>query len=113
MSLRKQGVEHLEKFKFEGKSAEACLEFFKTSMDFISLNNRVQSADPQWIEEFLDQGGLEMVFDALTSKTSQSVLAVQQLEYVRCIKSIINHQSAISHLIKIGEMFVNKLIEGK
>ena len=120
MSLWKQEVEHLQKFNFEGKSAEACLEFFKTSLDFISLTNRVQSADQQWMEEFLDQGGLEAVFDALgtlntcTSKASRSGLvdAVQQLDCARCIKSIINYQSAINHVIKVGETFVNKLIEG-
>ncbi|XP_065896686.1 inverted formin-2-like isoform X2 [Dysidea avara] len=111
-------MEHLHKFSFEGKPAKACLEFFKTSLDFKGLNNRVQSADTQWMEEFLDQGGLEMVFDTLgtlTSKTSRSSLAAdasQELECARCIKSVMNHQSAINHIIIVRKKFVNKLTEG-
>ena len=114
MSLRKQEIEHLDKFSFEGKPAQACLEFFKTSLDFIGLNNRIQSADAQWMEDFTDQGGLEMAFDALGTLTSttRGEDTTQQLECVRCIKSVMNHHSAISHVIRVGKTFINKLTEG-
>lgn len=101
----------------EGADAELTLSLFKNSLNYIGLKNRIKTADQRWIEEFLEQGGLEAIFDTLSALTSKGFCsfmdAVQQLECVRCIKAIMNHPFGIEYVIMMGDTFVNKLVKGK
>ena len=100
----------------EGADAELTLALFKNSLNYIGLKNRIKTADEKWIEEFLEQGGLETIFDTLSALSSKGFCslmdAVQQLECVRCIKAIMNHPFGIEYVIMIGNAFVNKLVKG-
>ena len=102
---------------YEGADAELCLTLFKTSLNFTGLEHRIKSADQKWIEEFLEQGGLEMVFDALTALSNKGLSnlldVVKQLECVRCIKSIMNHPFGIEYVIVTGDRFVSRLVKGE
>ncbi|XP_065896679.1 inverted formin-2-like isoform X3 [Dysidea avara] len=100
---------------YEGADAELCLTLFKSSLNFSGLEHRVKSADQKWIEDFLEQGGLEMVFDALTALSNKGLSSlldvVKQLECVRCIKAIMNHPFGIEYVIVTGDQFVNRLVK--
>jgi len=100
----------------EGADAELTLNLFKTSLNYIGLKNRIKTADQKWIEEFLEQGGLETILDALSALSGKGFCsfmdAVQQLECVRCIKAIMNHPFGIEYVIMMGEKSVNKLVKG-
>jgi len=100
----------------EGTDPELCLSLFKNCFNFVGLKNRIRSADQKWIEEFLEQGGLETVFDtlaALSKKGFCSLMdAVQQLECIHCIKAIMNHPCGIEYVVVIGDQFVNRLVKG-
>ena len=102
---------------YEGANAELCLNLFKNSLNFSGLERRIKSADQKWIEDFLEQGGLEMVFDALTALSNKGLTSlldvVKQLECVRCIKAIMNHPFGIEYVVVTGDQFVNRLVKGE
>jgi len=102
---------------YEGADAELCLNLFRSSLNFSGLEQRIKSADQKWIEDFLEQGGLEMVFDALTALSNKGLASlvdvVKQLECVRCIKAIMNHPFGIEYVVVTGNRFVNRLVKGE
>lgn len=104
----------------EGSDPELCIVLFKSTLNFHGLKKRITSADSKWIEEFLQQGGLETLFDALATlgtkgfNTSTALMdAVQQLECISCIRTIMSRKCGMEHILTTGEKFVNRLIEGK
>ena len=118
MSVWKEGVECLHEIAFDNQSPETCLEIFEGSSNFIGLKCRIEKADEKWVEEFLELQGLEKLFEMLeelSSKTSRIGLSdeVQELKCAHCIKSIMNHELGMEHVIKTGEMFIYKLTKGK
>ena len=103
----------------EGSDPELCIALFKSTLNFHGLKKRITSADKKWIEEFLDQEGLETLFDALATlgmkgfNTSTALMdAVQQLECIKCIKTIMSRSCGMEHILTNGEKFVKRLIEG-
>ena len=103
----------------EGSDPELCIVLFKSTPNFHGLKKRITSADKKWIEEFLQQDGLEILFDALATlgtkgfNTSTAMMdAVQQLECISCIKTIMSRSCGMEHILMNGEKFVNRLIEG-
>ena len=104
----------------EGSDPELCIVLFKSTPNFHGLKKRIISADKIWVEEFLQQDGLEMLFDALATlgtkgfNTSTAMMdAVQQLECISCIKTIMGRSCGMEHILTNGEKFVNRLIEGR
>jgi len=116
MALWKEEVKHLHEATFENKPPETCLELFEATLNFIALKNRVQKADQKWIEEFLEQGGLEKVFETLAMISNKDSLglsdAMRELECVQCIKSIMNHQFGMEYVIRAEKKFIYKLTQG-
>ena len=103
----------------EGSDPELCIALFKSTLNFHGLKKRITSADKKWTEEFLEQEGLETLFDALATlsikgfNTSTALMdAVQQLECINCIKTIMSRSCGMEHILTNGEKFVKRLIEG-
>ena len=103
----------------EGSDPELCIVLFKNTLNFYGLKKRIISADSKWIEEFLQQDGLEIVFDALATlgskgfNTSTAMMdAVKQLQCISCIKTIMGQSCGMEHILMNGKKFVNRLIEG-
>ena len=111
------GPKRQSSVSYEGADAELCLTLFKSSLNFSGLEHRIKSADQKWIEDFLEQGGLEMVFDALTALSNKGLSSlldvVKQLECVRCVKAIMNHPFGIEYVVITGDRFVNRLVKGE
>jgi len=104
----------------EGADPELCIVLFKSSLNFHGLKRRISSSDQEWMEQFLEQGGLETVFDALSvlgqkgfSKRTVMMDAIQQLECIACIKAIMNRPYGMKHTVMNGEKFVKRFIEGQ
>ena len=114
--LQKQGSFSLS--SFEGSDPELCITLFKNTQNFIGLKTRIKSADQKWMEEFLEQGGLETVFSSLVGLGMPKVTytfidAVRQLECMGCIKAIMNHPFGMEYAITVvGKKVFYKLIEG-
>jgi len=105
----------------EGSDPELCIALFKTTdaLNFHGLKKRITTADKEWMEEFLQQGGLETIFHALATlgkkgfqKSTALKDALRQLECVDCIKAIMGRSYGMEHILTNGEKFVNRLIEG-
>ena len=103
----------------EGSDPELCITLFKSTLNFHGLKKRIRNADKEWIELFLQQEGLETLFDALAtlgtkgfSASTALMDAVQQLECIGCIKTIMSRSCGMEHILMNGERFVKRLIEG-
>ena len=104
---------------FVGRDPESCIVLFRSTLNFHGLKKEIAGVDNKWIQEFLHQDGLEIVFDALATlgakgfNTSTAMMdAVQQLECISCIKTIMGRSCGMEHILMNGEKFVNRLIEG-
>ena len=104
----------------EGSDAELCIVMFKSTLNFRGLKKRITTSDQEWMEQFLEQGGLETVFDALSilgqkgfSKRTAMMDAIQQLECIACIKTIMSRPYGMKHTVMNGEKFVKRFIEGQ
>ena len=104
---------------FVGCDPESCIVLFKITLNFHGLKKEIATADSKWMTEFLHQDGLEILFDALATlgskgfnRSTAMMDAVQQLECISCIKTIMGRSCGMEHILMNGEKFVNRLIEG-
>lgn len=104
-------------FSLEGADPELCITLMDRGLNFRGLMNRLKTANQQWMEQFLSQGGLTAIFDALEALGrlgfSSIVDALKQLECVSCIKAVMNNKFGLEFIIaQPGEGFIKKLTEG-
>ena len=99
-------------------SAELCVRLLSTSslQNFSGFKTKLQTSSGQWIEEFLIQGGMEVLFQAL-EKLSRSgrrmafVETFMQLECVNCIKAVMNSKQGLDSMVQ-NKTLVRNLAKG-
>lgn len=101
----------------DGADPELCITLLHRGQHFSSLKNRLRKADQEWMEGFLEQGGLSAIFDSLqilAEKGFSSLTdALRQLDCVACIKAVMNSQVGLDFIIHYPEQkYVRKLSEG-
>lgn len=85
---------------------------------YAALNKWLQNSPKEWLEQFLDCGALQLMFNTLNfmglKKTSFSE-AVIELEIMRAIKLILNSRTGIEYLINLHEdhYLIGSLVLGK
>lgn len=94
-------------------SAELCIRLLSTSslQNFSGLKTKLQTSSSQWIAEFLTQGGMEVLFQAL-ERLSRSgrmafVEAFMQLECVNCIKAVMNSKQGLDSIAQNKTLVCN------
>ena len=102
----------------EGADPELCIQLLHRGVNFSGLKSRLRSAEQQWIESFLEQGGLTAIFDAMEAlgqKGFSSVAdALRQLDCVACVKAVMNSTFGLDFIIHYPEKkYVRKLGEGR
>lgn len=102
----------------EGAEPELCITLLHKGLNFSGLKNRLRSADQQWIESFLEHGGLSAIFDALEvlDKRGFSSMsdALRQLDCVACVKAVMNSTFGLDFIIYYPQKkYVRKLGEGR
>lgn len=109
---------HLESFSFSNDiSAELCVRLLSTSslQNFSGLKTKLQASPGQWISEFLIQGGMDVLFQALErlSRTDRMAFleAFMQLECVNCIKAVMNSKQGLD-VIAQSRTMVRSLTKG-
>ena len=109
---------HLENFFISNDiSAELCVRLLSTSspQNFSGLKTKLQASSCQWISEFLIQGGMDVLFQALErlSRTDRMafVEAFMQLECVNCIKAVMNSKQGLD-VIAQSKTMVRSLAKG-
>ena len=101
-----------------GADPELCISLLHRGLNFSGLKGRLRSADQQWIESFLEHGGLTAIFDAmevLGSRGFSSMAdALRQLDCVACVKAVMNSTFGLDFIIHYPEKkYVRKLSEGE
>ena len=98
-------------------SAELCVRLLSSSClrNFSGLKTKLQTSSPEWIAEFLSEGGMEVLFQAL-ERLSRSgrmafVEAFLQLECVNCIKAVMNSKQGLDSMVQ-NSTLVRNLVEG-
>ena len=108
----------VETESLEGADPELCINLFQRGVNFIGVRDRLKAADQDWMESFLEQGGLFTLFDMLQSLKESGIdpvdAAVKVLDCVACIKAVMNSQVGLEYIIyTTKKKFLNILAEGK
>ena len=101
----------------EGADPELCITLFQRGSNISGLKKRLERADQEWMESFLEHGGLSSIFDALAvlGERGFSSLedALRQLLCVACIKVVMNSEVGLNFIIHYPDMkYLRKLSEG-
>lgn len=100
-----------------GADPELCIKLFARGLNFSGVKQRLISADREWMESFLQQGGLFTLFETLQSlgesEIAKIVDVIKILDCVGCIKAVMNSQIGLEYIIQSSEKFVNLMAEGK
>ncbi len=101
----------------EGADPELCISLFQRGSNISGLKKRLEKADQEWMESFLEHGGLSSIFDALAvlGERGFSSLedALRQLLCVACIKAVMNSEVGLNFIIHYPDMkYLRKLSEG-
>lgn len=98
-------------------SAELCVRLLSSSClrNFSGLKTKLQTSSPEWIAEFLSEGGMEVLFQALERLSRGGrmafVEAFLQLECVNCIKAVMNSKQGLDSMVQ-NSTLVRNLVEG-
>lgn len=102
----------------EDANPEICVQEFYRCRNFPSLRKILRKAATEWMTEFVENGGLEAIFESLSAlgkrevKTLANVLPM--LECVECLKAVMNSEQGLDCIVKSnGDGFVNKMVMGK
>lgn len=99
-------------------SAELCVRLLSSSClrNFSGLKTKLQTSSAKWIAEFLSEGGMEVLFQALERLSRAGgkmafVEAFMQLECVNCIKAVMNSKQGLDSMVQ-NSTLVRNLVEG-
>ena len=87
-------------------SVEFCVRLLRTAhlQNFAGLKTKLQTSSDQWISEFLNQGGMEILFQSLERLSLSGRVAFMeaymQLECVNCIKAVLNSKQGLDLLVQ-------------
>jgi hypothetical protein len=101
----------------EGADPELAISFLRRgSTNLTSLKPRLVSCSDEWIGSFLDQGGLDLLFECLKNlgenRSAKFANAIDQLTCIGCIKAVMNSTVGLEHIVE-SQSYVRTLAEGK
>ena len=83
---------------------------------YASLNKKLRTCERVWMEGFLEEGGLEVLLQAVKSLSERRVVqlseAMQLLECIACIKSVMNSTVGLQVITQHRD-YVNILVKGR
>jgi hypothetical protein len=99
----------------EGADPELAISFLRRgTTNLTSLKPRLVSCSDEWIGSFLDQGGLELLFECLTNLGEKRFAnfsnAIDQLTCIGCIKAVMNSKVGLEHIVE-SQSYVRTLAE--
>ena len=117
--ISSHGSTHIQAWgqSLEGADPELCITLFERGLNISGLKKRLQKADKEWMEKFLEQGGLSSIFNALDAFEGRGFSsipdAVRQLTCVECIKAVMNSEVGLNFIIHYPDAkYLSKLTEG-
>lgn len=98
---------------------ELCVKLLETPSlkNFSGLRARLEKANKEWLNEFLNLGGMSCLLDSLSSLSSgdrqnRFIEALDQIECVRCIKAVMNSPVGLAIMTASNEL-TRSLVKGK
>ena len=112
----KKQPEPESKHLWDSAAPELVIEFCRHHLgSFGKLKAKLLKCRPEWIEGFLEHGGLLVIFDsldALSKKGLGSFMdAVKQLDCIQCIRAIMNSGSGLRFIIHSEETLQSFAVE--
>lgn len=84
-------------------SPEFCVRLLKSPsvQNYNGIRSKLRSSSDDWITEFLDNDGMEVLMGALERLSSKKLFvdAVMLLECTCCIKTVLNSKSGLEFMI--------------
>ncbi|XP_033743499.1 LOW QUALITY PROTEIN: inverted formin-2-like [Pecten maximus] len=116
--LRKKISETLLHPDLEHCDPEICVEIIGLPTfgmkSLSSLKKKIEHSKGEWVQGFLDNGGLDRLFDIVDNVGSKRVNqlsdAMLLLECVACIKSVLNSRLGLDYLVQNGA-YTKKLVK--
>ena len=101
----------------EGADPELAISFLQRGTAHLtSLKSRLSSCSDDWMLSFLDQSGLELIFECLSKLGERGFAkftdAIDQLTCVGCIRAVMNSKVGLEHIVE-STSHVNTLAEGR
>ncbi|XP_039256572.2 inverted formin-2-like [Styela clava] len=102
----------------ENADPELCIKLlhYPSMQNFSGLKHKIQSASVEWMLSFLEQDGLDVLFETLgrlSKQTAQSKKfswnrSMELLQCVECVKAVMNSKTGLDFIIK-HEEYTRKL----
>ena len=102
----------------ENADTETCMQEFYRCRNFSALRKILRKASQEWMTEFVENGGLVAIFEALSALGRKTVSTLADilpvLECVECLKAVMNCEQGLECVIESdGGKFVKQLVLGE
>lgn len=101
------------------KSPELCIQLLARTPSrkvFLELKSKVENCSKEWLNEFIEIGGLTCLFESLAvlchRRNEIFFTFLERLECVRCIKAVLNSNAGLEAMSR-SNLLVRKLANGK
>ena len=96
---------------------EPCVHELYRCRNLPEIKTILRQADQEWMEAFLECGGLVAIFDALSALGKEHVSSLgdimPQLQCIECLKAVMTSDYGLGYMVSSrSEKFVNKLVLG-
>ena len=96
---------------------EACAHELHRCRNLPEVKKILRQADQEWMEAFLECGGLVAIFDALSALGRENVStladAMPQLQCMECLKAVMTSGYGLEYMVSSrGERYIDKLVLG-
>ena len=94
----------------------ACVQQLRdpTRISVVKKRLRQPDVDEEWIGEFLQEGGLQAIWDVLEAcGRHDPPKTTAQLNCVECIKAVLTRPTAMDLMLRAEEKFVHRLVLGE
>uniref|UniRef100_A0A8D0DJC9 GBD/FH3 domain-containing protein n=1 Tax=Salvator merianae TaxID=96440 RepID=A0A8D0DJC9_SALMN len=98
----------------ENAEPELCIRLLQipTVVNYSGLKKRLESSDDNWMVQFLELCGLDLLLEALDRLSGRGVSrisdALLQLTCINCVRAVMNSQKGIEYIVN-NEGYVRKL----
>ena len=108
----------IEQFTDDGLDPDECIDLLQlgSRIDiFLAVRPKILDCSKKWMKEFVKQGGLGYLLDALEDLTDQHYYDIGEtceiLQCISCIKAVMNSKAGLESMIERKES-VQKLAKG-
>lgn len=102
----------------ENAEPELCIRLLQVPsvVNYSGMRKRLESSDGDWMVQFLEQSGLDLLLEALARLSGRGVAriadALLQLTCISCVRAVMNSQPGIRYILS-NQAYVRQLSQGE